>query len=225
MIDNAHNIIEFNNETHNLTLTRKGLFKKVKAVHEIPYGAITYYEDGGTSAGTHFYNLHFVCGPEPRGLGDPYALMVAPNEIEQFENEMNDVLDCTEHAVWVPEKRYTNKKEAQKDLEDGAVAKAEFHGLTLKGDTIRYQGLTLSTSETTATVTAGDNSKKISAGRVIGGAVLAGPAGAVIGAMAGKDKSQIIMLIESNDGRSATITVPKKEMEEAVRIANLINRL
>lgn len=64
---------------------------------------------------------------------------------------------------------------------------------------------------------------RMTASRVVGGAVLLGPVGAVIGALARKDTSAIVVAVTFADGHVAYVQVPRKRNVEARKFVDLVN--
>lgn len=64
---------------------------------------------------------------------------------------------------------------------------------------------------------------RMTASRVVGGAVLLGPVGAVIGALARKDTSAIVVAVTFADGHIAYAQVPRKRNVEARKFVDLVN--
>lgn len=72
--------------------------------------------------------------------------------------------------------------------------------------------------------TGAGESSRITATRVATGAVLAGPVGAIIGAMAKKDTTKIHVIVELADGTVLMTEGPRKQMKKAVALVNEINK-
>ena len=68
----------------------------------------------------------------------------------------------------------------------------------------------------------GETLAKMSAGRVIGGAVLLGPLGAVLGGMAKKDRSKVYVAIQTPTG-PIVVEGPASEQRQAMTLASNIN--
>lgn len=64
---------------------------------------------------------------------------------------------------------------------------------------------------------------RMTASRIVGGAVLLGPVGAVIGALARKDTSAIVVAVTFADGHVAYAQVPRKRNIEARKFVDLVN--
>src|SRR5690606_2004281 len=64
---------------------------------------------------------------------------------------------------------------------------------------------------------------RMTASRVVGGAVLLGPVGAVIGALARKDTSAVVVAVTFADGHVAYAQVPRKRNIEARKFVDLVN--
>ncbi|MGP9725439.1 hypothetical protein ACT3SZ_15620 [Corynebacterium sp. AOP40-9SA-29] len=109
---------------------------------------------------------------------------------------------------------------AQKRI-PGAVA---FGGLILVDGVVYAAGQAIPARDAKATVDAGAAAQsKVGAGRVVGGAILAGPVGALIGAAAKKSTGELFITVESTDGRVAIGSGPSKESSSATTLANAIN--
>lgn len=103
----------------------------------------------------------------------------------------------------------------------GAIA---FGGVILKDGVVYAAGQAIPAESAKATVDAGAAAQsKVGAGRVIGGAVLAGPVGALVGAAAKKSTGELFLTVEGDDGRTAIGVGPSKDSSTATTLANAIN--
>lgn len=90
---------------------------------------------------------------------------------------------------------------------------------------VYYGGHAIPAAGATASVESGvQATEKVTAGRVIGGAILAGPAGAIIGAAAKKrTEGQLFITVSGAEGKALMATVPASEAGAATALVNAIN--
>lgn len=97
-----------------------------------------------------------------------------------------------------------------------------FAGAYLMGDTVKHGLKKWPVAECSAEFQTGEQLAKMSASRVVGGAVLLGPLGAVLGGMAKKDKSKAYVALQTPDG-PVVLEGPMKDQKDAMQFAANIN--
>lgn len=104
-----------------------------------------------------------------------------------------------------------------------ALPSAKFGGYTLRHGMLSGQGKTIRIVEATAEATQGAPSQRSTLTRMGAGALIAGPIGFVVGAVARKNTSKCYVTIELPEG-VVVIEGHSKEYPEAVAFASAVNR-
>jgi|GEM_PF-6493564 len=99
-----------------------------------------------------------------------------------------------------------------------------FGFFVLEGETLTHQKVAYPVRGARATVESAASAKsRMTATRVVGGAVVLGPLGAILGGMAKKDKSKIFLVVEMADGTVFTDQAQARHEATARRFAGAIN--
>lgn len=101
----------------------------------------------------------------------------------------------------------------------------EFGDIFVTADSIWYDGETYPRAGAKATIDTGAAARtRVSGGRVLGGALLFGAAGAIVGSSAKKDDGLLFMTIELPDGLSMITSASAKKHREATCFVREVNR-
>ncbi|MCJ0906225.1 hypothetical protein [Rhodococcus sp. ARC_M6] len=102
--------------------------------------------------------------------------------------------------------------------------KLAFGFFTLQGKSLTHQAVTYPVKGARATVESAASAKtRMTATRVVGGAIVLGPLGALLGGMAKKDQSKIFLIVEMADGTVITDRAQARHEAVARRFAGAIN--
>lgn len=124
----------------------------------------------------------------------------------------------------VPQPDSVKLAQVQKARSKEFPAAVQFGTMMLLDGVVYYGGYALPASGSTASIDAGAaGQSQVGAGRVIGGALLAGPVGALVGAAAKKNTGSIYVTVQSEDGQSIVAAGPSKESGAAMALVNAIN--
>jgi hypothetical protein len=100
----------------------------------------------------------------------------------------------------------------------------KFSGFELTETHLSYKSDRRLVSGTKATVEAGASARtRMTATRVLGGAAILGPLGAVLGGLAKKDESKVFLIVEMRDGTVYTEEVRGRNEAEARKFAGMVN--
>lgn len=119
-----------------------------------------------------------------------------------------------------------SKKMTRLDVPDPVEKKAttRFAGFTTDGEFLSYGSDRRRIKGARATVEAGAAARsRMTATRVIGGAAILGPLGAILGGLAKKDESKVFLIVEMQDGTVFTEEVKGRHEGAARQFAGLIN--
>lgn len=119
-----------------------------------------------------------------------------------------------------------SKKMTRLDVPDPAVKNvaANFAGFRLDGDFLNYGSDRRRVKGAKASVEAGAAARsRMTATRVIGGAAILGPLGAILGGLAKKDESKVFLIIEMSDGTVFTEEVKGRHEGAARQFAGVVN--
>lgn len=112
-------------------------------------------------------------------------------------------------------------------LPDGLDTKdivAEFGGLFVTSDSIWYEGSPYSRSGARAKIDTGAAARnRVSATRVVGGAMLLGPVGAILGSTAKKDEGMVFVTVDLPDGLFMIAGGSAKKIRYATELVRAIN--
>ncbi|OLT50285.1 hypothetical protein BJF89_10245 [Corynebacterium sp. CNJ-954] len=101
----------------------------------------------------------------------------------------------------------------------------EFGDIFVTADSIWYDGEIYPRSGAKATIDTGAAARnRVSGGRVLGGALLFGAAGAIVGSSAKKDEGLLFMTVELPDGGSMITSASARKHQEATRFVREVNR-
>lgn len=119
----------------------------------------------------------------------------------------------------------TAKKWREPNLtREAALPDDTFGSVTIDHRAVFCEGQSVPVKEATAEVVTADAARsRVTATRVVTGAVLFGPAGAVIGGLAKKNVGQIFILITTEDGRILSGAGKAKDAGKAAALAARIN--
>lgn len=209
---------------HNRTLV-KDAWDQASPI-TIPGEWIDRVEQKGGNLTVHLIN--HANTPLPADGADRWVLPLSRKKrAVEAEQDINAVLETTRgreqrpFSVPQPLGKTREKTLAAHRRIPGAVA---FGGVILVDGMVYVAGQGIPARDAKATVDASAAAQsKVGAGRVIGGAILAGPVGALIGAAAKKSTGELFVTIESADGRVAIGSGPSKESAAAITLANAIN--
>lgn len=102
--------------------------------------------------------------------------------------------------------------------------KLQFGYFELDGKTLNHQSVAYPVKGARATVeTAASAKTRMTATRVVGGAIVLGPLGALLGGMAKKDESKIFLVVEMADGTVITDRAQARHETTARRFAGAVN--
>lgn len=117
--------------------------------------------------------------------------------------------------------------EAAKEAATHAPYNGSWNGVSILGGQIRIKVSTfkeiLPVAGVTAEFESGAQKKNMTATRVLGGAVLFGPAGAIVGGMLKKDRSKVYVVINIPDRGSVILDAPVKDEKAAREFAAKVN--
>ncbi|WP_032384701.1 hypothetical protein [Rhodococcoides fascians] len=100
----------------------------------------------------------------------------------------------------------------------------KFSEFELTDSHLTYKRDRRSVSGAKATVEAGASARtRMTATRVLGGAAVLGPLGAIIGGLAKKDESKVFLIVEMRDGTVYTEEVHGRKESEARKFAGMVN--
>lgn len=119
-----------------------------------------------------------------------------------------------------------SKKMTRLDVPDPVANQvtATFAGFRLDGELLSYGSERRRINGARASVEAGASARsRITATRVIGGAAILGPLGAILGGLAKKDESKVFLIIEMGDGTVFTEEVKGRHEGAARKFAGVIN--
>ena len=229
-IDNKHNTIVFNDHTATVTITHKKPRNNRKKVeygpHTIPYGAIAETSKATPGFTVHGYRIALKNPiPEAPVNSDLYGVWIHRSEQDAFETAIKHAASHDLAEPWEAPQVSTFGARLAASIEESERAQRHTFGdITITGEgVLTYKGHEFPTHGARATVDQGGVKQKVGAGRVVGGAVLAGPVGAVIGGMAKKSKGDISLEVQLADGRVLVATGPVKSLEKAQDVASRIN--
>ncbi|OLT51170.1 hypothetical protein BJF89_08635 [Corynebacterium sp. CNJ-954] len=98
-----------------------------------------------------------------------------------------------------------------------------FGGMLLLDGTVYYGGYAIPAAGASASIDSGAaGQSKVGVGRVLGGAVLAGPAGALIGAAAKKNTGELYITVTGEGGQTLITSGPIQDSGNATALANAI---
>lgn len=104
------------------------------------------------------------------------------------------------------------------------VGAVKFGDLILDGSTIYCAGEAVALGRARAEILDADAARsRVTATRVVAGAVLAGPVGALIGGMAKKSTGRVYVVVTCDDGRILSGDAPSKAMGSASELVTKIN--
>lgn len=229
-IDNKHNTIVFDDTTATVTITHKKPRNNSKKVefgpHAIPYGAIAKTHISNTGFTMHGYRIDLKDPlPEASTGSDLYGVWIHRSQQDAFESAINHAATHQLEEQWeAPQVSTFGARLAASVEENERAQRHTFGDITITGEgVLTYKGHEFPTHGARATVDQGGVKQKVGAGRVVGGAVLAGPVGAVIGGMAKKSKGDISLEVQLADGRVLVTTGPVKSLKKAQDVASRIN--
>lgn len=119
-----------------------------------------------------------------------------------------------------------SKKMTRLDVPEPAAREktVKFSGFELTATHLVYKSDRRSVSGAKATVEAGASARtRMTATRVIGGAAILGPLGAILGGLAKKDESKVFLIVEMKDGTVYTEEVHGRKESEARNFAGMVN--
>lgn len=119
-----------------------------------------------------------------------------------------------------------SKKTTRLDIPEPAVREqtVKFSEFEMTATHLSYKSERRSVSGAKATVEAGASARsRMTATRVIGGAAILGPLGAILGGLAKKDESKVFLIVEMRDGTVYTEEVRGRKEAEARKFAGMVN--
>lgn len=119
----------------------------------------------------------------------------------------------------------TSRKWVEPNLGRAAVLPDDtFGSVTIDHRAIFCEGQSVPIGEATAEVVSADAARtRVTATRVVGGAVLFGPLGALVGGMAKKNVGQVFILVTAEDGRVLSGSGRAKDAGKAAELVARIN--
>lgn len=144
---------------------------------------------------------------------------------QDLGGDLTDAKQAIEELRNLPKIKPPSKQQSGGFLDKLAAFEVtyRFGGIKLKGKTITYQGESLPVAGARATIDAGQLGSRMTATRVVGGAVLFGPVGALLGGLAKKKTGDAFLNIELADGRFIIEHVKRKDLKEANRFVKEVN--
>ena len=118
------------------------------------------------------------------------------------------------------------KKMTRLDVPEPATREkaVKFSGFELTTTHLAYKSDRRTIAGAKATVEAGASARaRMTATRVIGGAAILGPLGAILGGLAKKDESKVFLIVEMKDGTVYTEEVHGRKESEARKFAGMVN--
>ena len=222
--------VEIDEAARTITITRKitsATWQTNNSTWTIPAGAVEHVEvsEGGFMRKPYVrLILRDYAGYCPLPAHDLNYMSPKDVDVKELAGAIQQLVNSTpalESSGLTPKVGYPG---SELELMATRAKAAQFDSLVVDDRVVFCEGQSAPLSGAKAEIVDADTARtRMTATRVLGGAVLFGPLGALVGGMAKKNVGQVYVLVTTEDGRMFSASAKSKETGKAAELVSRIN--